>query len=139
MQAASDVFLGWTEDVASHRHFYVRHLKNRRLGSIGELVEERALASYARLCGRTLARAHARAADPAVLAGYMGKRDVLDDALASFAMAYAARTQNDYEQLVATHRTTGNGTDLPTFAPQRFRLLFGVLRTRHLRAVHACS
>src|SRR5438874_2239511 len=41
MQAASDVFLGWTEDTASHRYFYVRHLKNRRLGSIGELVEER--------------------------------------------------------------------------------------------------
>jgi uncharacterized protein (DUF2252 family) len=99
MQAASDVFLGWTEDVASRRHFYVRHLKNRRLGSIGELVEGEALASYARLCGRTLARAHARSADPAVLAGYMGKRDVLDDALASFAMAYAIRTQDDYEQL----------------------------------------
>ena len=93
MQAASDIFLGWTEDVASRRHFYVRHLKNRRLGSVGELVEERALTSYARLCGRTLARAHARSADPAVLAGYMGKRGVFDDALASFAMAYAVRTQ----------------------------------------------
>jgi uncharacterized protein (DUF2252 family) len=104
MQAASDVFLGWTEDVASHRHFYVRHLKNRRLGSIGALVEERALASYARLCGRTLARAHARSADPAVLAGYMGKRGVFDDALASFAMAYAARTHHDYEQLARAKR-----------------------------------
>jgi uncharacterized protein (DUF2252 family) len=100
MQAASDVFLGWTEDTASHRHFYVRQLKNRRLGSIGELVEEQALASYARLCGRTLARAHARSADPAVLAGYMGKGDVFDSALASFAMAYAARTYADHEQLV---------------------------------------
>jgi hypothetical protein len=50
--------------------------------------------SYARLCGRTLARALARSADPAVLAGYMGKGDVFDDALASFATAYAA--QNGY-------------------------------------------
>jgi uncharacterized protein (DUF2252 family) len=99
MQAASDVFLGWTEDAASHRYFYVRQLKNRRLGSISELVEGEALASYARLCGRTLARAHARSVDPAVLAGYMGKHDVFDDALASFAMAYAVRTQDDYEQL----------------------------------------
>jgi len=106
MQAASDLFLGWTEDVASQRHFYVRQLKNRRLGSVGELVEERALASYARLCGRTLARAHARSADPAVLAGYMGKRGVLDDALASFAMAYAGRTRDDYEQLVRAKRKT---------------------------------
>jgi hypothetical protein len=40
IQAASDIFLGWTEDVASRRYFYVRHLKNRRLGSIGELVEQ---------------------------------------------------------------------------------------------------
>jgi uncharacterized protein (DUF2252 family) len=100
MQAASDIFLGWTEDPASQRHFYVRHLKNRRLGSVGELVEEEALGNYARLCGRTLARAHARSADAAVLAGYMGKRGVFDDALASFAMAYAKRTQDDYAQLV---------------------------------------
>jgi uncharacterized protein (DUF2252 family) len=104
MQAASDVFLGWAEDGAPARHFYVRHLKNRRLGSISELVEERALASYARLCGRTLARAHARSADPVILAGYMGKSDALDDALASFAMAYARRTQADYDQLVKSRR-----------------------------------
>jgi hypothetical protein len=100
MQAASDVFLGWTEDTASHRYFYVRQLKNRRLGSVGELVEEQALASYGQLCGRTLARAHARSADPAVLAGYMGKSNALDSALASFAMAYAVRTHDDHAQLV---------------------------------------
>ena len=99
MQAASDLFLGWTEDDASNRHFYLRQLKNRRLGSISELVEETALVNYARLCGRTLARAHARSADPAILAGYVGKNDAFDDALASFAMAYAARTQSDHEQL----------------------------------------
>ena len=100
MQAASDIFLGWTEDTTSHRQFYVRQLKNRRLGSISDLVEGEALASYACLCGRTLARAHARSADPAVLAGYMGRRGALDDALASFAMAYAVRTQGDYDQLL---------------------------------------
>jgi uncharacterized protein (DUF2252 family) len=99
MQAASDIFLGWTEDAVSGRHFYVRQLKNRHLGTIGELVEESALVSYARLCGRTLARAHARASDPALIAGYMGKADVLDDAVASFAMAYAARTKQDYDLL----------------------------------------
>ncbi len=105
MQAASDVFLGWTEDETSGRFFYVRHLKNRRLGTVSELVEERALGSYARLCGRTLARAHARSADPAVLAGYMGKTDVMDDALASFALAYAERTQRDYERLAEAKRS----------------------------------
>ncbi len=104
MQAASDFFLGWAECGAPARHFYVRQLKNRRLGSISELVEERALASYAHLCGRTLARAHARSADPTVLAGYMGKSGTLDDALASFAMAYARRTQADYDQLLRAKR-----------------------------------
>jgi uncharacterized protein (DUF2252 family) len=99
MQAASDIFLGWTEDAMSGRHFYVRQLKNRRLGSIGEIVEGEALVNYASLCGRTLARAHARSGDPAVMAGYMGKSDAFDDALASFAMAYAARTQQDYDLL----------------------------------------
>ena len=105
MQAASDVFLGFTEDPASGRHFYVRHLKNRRLGSIGEIVEERALVDYARLCGRTLARGHARAGAAATIAGYMGKSDAMDDALASFAMAYAARTQRDYDRLVEAKGT----------------------------------
>jgi uncharacterized protein (DUF2252 family) len=107
MQAASDFFLGWAEDGTPARHFYIRQLKNRRLGSISELVEERALASYASLCGRTLARAHARSADPAVLAGYMGKSDRLDDALASFAMAYARRTRADYDQLLKSRRVAG--------------------------------
>jgi len=104
MQAASDVFLGWTEDEASARKFYVRQLKNRRLGSIGELVESDALVNYAHLCGRTLARAHARSADPAALAGYMGKSDSFDDALASFAMAYVTQTQSDYERLKMAKR-----------------------------------
>jgi uncharacterized protein (DUF2252 family) len=99
MQAASDIFLGWTEDAVSGRHFYVRQLKNRRLGSIGELVEEQALVNYARLCGRTLARAHARSGDAAMIAGYMGKSDAMADALASFAMAYAKRTKQDYDLL----------------------------------------
>jgi uncharacterized protein (DUF2252 family) len=108
MQAAADLFLGWTEDPKSGRYFYVRHLKNRRLGSIGEIVEERALIDYARLCGRTLARSHARSADPAVIAGYMGKSEAMDDALASFAMAYAARTRSDYDRLVKA-KAKGNG------------------------------
>lgn len=64
------------------------------------------IANYAHLCGRTLARAHARSADPAVLAGYMGKSGALDDALASFAMAYADRTQQDYDKLAKSKRAT---------------------------------
>lgn len=101
MQAASDLFLGWTRDEASGRHFYVRHLKNRRLGSVAELIETNALANYAELCGRVLARAHARSADPAIIGGYIGKSDVFDDAMASFAMLYAEKNKKDHARFVA--------------------------------------
>ncbi len=108
LQAASDIFLGWTEDRASRRQFYVRRLKNHRLGSIGEVIEGRALEAYANLCGRTLARAHARTGDPALIAGYMGKSETLDDALASFAMSYAALTDRDHARLVQSiDKSTG--------------------------------
>lgn len=101
MQAAPDIFLGWTQD-DSGRQFYMRQLKNRRLGSIAELVESKALPAYATLCGRTLARAHARSGDPAMIAGYIGGGTTLDEALASFAMAYASQTVLDHAKLVAS-------------------------------------
>jgi uncharacterized protein (DUF2252 family) len=106
MQAASDIFLGWTEDEASRRQFYVRALKNRELDGVSEIAEAEALSDYARLCGRTLARAHARSGDPAVIAGYMGKSGVFDDALASFALAYADQTIIDHEALVKAKSET---------------------------------
>ena len=101
LQAASDVFLGWVDDPATNRQFYVRQLKNRHLGSVSELLEGEALPAYARLCGRTLARAHARSGDPAVIAGYLGKSEAFDDAMASFAMRYAKQTTQDHAALVA--------------------------------------
>lgn len=100
MQAASDIFLGCTQDEGSGRQYYVRTLKNRRLGGISEMTEATALSDYAQLCGRTLARAHARSGDPAAMAGYMGKSEALDDALASFALAYADQTMIDHAALV---------------------------------------
>jgi uncharacterized protein (DUF2252 family) len=119
LQAASDVFLGWTEDEASGRHFYVRHLEQRRLDDIFDDVfdavgaphEYAAIASFAELCGRTLARAHARTADPATLAGYMGKSDAFDQALAAFAMAYVENTHYDHARLVTA---IDAATGLPT-------------------------
>ena len=100
MQAASDIFLGWTSDEPLGIEFYVRILKNRRLGAVSELAEQQALSEYARLCGRTLARSHARCGDPAVIVGYMGRNEAFDDALASFAMAYAEQTVKDHAALV---------------------------------------
>jgi len=109
MQAASDIFLGSTKDEDSGREFYVRTLKNHRLGSISEISEGEALSDYARLCGRTLARAHARSGDPAAIAGYSGKSEVLDDAFASFAMAYADQTILDHAALVKAKAPAKSG------------------------------
>jgi uncharacterized protein (DUF2252 family) len=109
MQAASDIFLGYTKDEDSGREFYVRTLKNHRLGSISEISEGEALSDYARLCGRTLARAHARSGDPAAIAGYSGKSEVLDDAIASFAMAYADQTILDHAALVKAKAPAKSG------------------------------
>ena len=66
----------------------------------GKSAEQEALSDYARLCGRTLARAHARSGDAAVISGYMGKSRAFDDALASFALAYADQTIVDHRALV---------------------------------------
>ncbi len=108
MQAASDPFLGWTQD-EDGRHFYLRQLKNRRLGSIGELMEGKALPAYATLCGRTLARAHARTGDPARIAGYMGKTNVFDAAVAQFAISYASQTASDHAKLRASALVPSKG------------------------------
>ena len=104
MQAASDIFLGYARDDASGRDFYVRTLKNRRLGGISEISAGEDLSDYARLCGHTLARAHARSGDAATMTGYMGKTAILDKAIASFAMAYADQTAIDHAALVKARR-----------------------------------
>jgi uncharacterized protein (DUF2252 family) len=103
LQAATDVFLGWAED-AGGRQFYVRQLKDSRLARVGLRIEEAALPFYARLCGRTLARAHARAGDAARIAGYLGEGDAFDEALAGFALAYAVQTEADHAAFCAAIR-----------------------------------
>jgi uncharacterized protein (DUF2252 family) len=95
MQAAPDLFLGWTHD-GQGRDFYLRRLKDNRLARLGDAIEADALPFYAGLCGRTLARAHARSADAATLAGYLGGGGKFADAIADFARAYAARTEADW-------------------------------------------
>ncbi len=97
MQATPDVFLGWASGGAEGRQFYVRLLKDSRLAAIGSAIEGDALPFYAKLCGRTLARAHARSGDAAAIAGYLGDSDGFDEPLAAFAMAYADQTERDYQ------------------------------------------
>ena len=101
LQAATDIFLGWSADSTDGRQFYVRILRDQRLAAIGADLEEQALWFYAKLCGRTLARAHARTGDAARIAGYLGDGDTMDDALAEFALAYAGQTTADHAAFCA--------------------------------------
>ncbi len=99
LQAATDVFLGWTEVPVDGRYFYIRRLKDSRLADVGARLEA-ALPFYAALCGRTLARAHARAGDAAAISGYIGDGTEFDKAIAAFAMAYADQTERDWHVLL---------------------------------------
>jgi uncharacterized protein (DUF2252 family) len=99
MQVVSDNLLGWT--TVDGLPFQVRQFRNRK-GS----VDPAALAAdqmddYGRMTGALLARAHAHSADPRLIAGYCGKNEELDEAMADFAVAYADRTEADHAELVA--------------------------------------
>jgi uncharacterized protein (DUF2252 family) len=99
LQAATDIFLGWTQEPLDGRHFYVRRLKDQHLADIGARLEA-ALPFYASLCGRTLARAHARAGDAVALSAYVDKGSEFDKAVAQFALAYADQTKSDWHALL---------------------------------------
>ncbi len=95
MQAASDIFLGWTKGVDTSRHFYWRQLRDMK-GSVDvTLVGPEGLLGYARACGWTLARAHARTGDPVAIAAYLGNGDAFDRAIVAFSERYA--DQNDLD------------------------------------------
>jgi uncharacterized protein (DUF2252 family) len=115
MQAAADVFLGWTQNQVNGRYFYVRRLKDSRLANIGAMLEE-ALPFYAALCGHTLARAHARAGDAVALSGYMGEDSEFEKAIAEFAMAYADQTERDWRALLEAIKTGRISAEEPSTA-----------------------
>jgi uncharacterized protein (DUF2252 family) len=95
MQATSDSFLGWHVGLDG-THYYWRQLKDMK-GSVEiEGAPVRAVRRYARLCGWTLARAHARSGDPATISGYLGNGDKFDRAIAEFSLAYADQNERDH-------------------------------------------
>jgi uncharacterized protein (DUF2252 family) len=96
MQAASDLFLGWTKGPGG-RDFYVRQLRDMKSSVDITTMSARILGRYANLCGETLARAHAKAGDAALIAGYLGRSGAFDIALGDYAVAYADQAEKDYE------------------------------------------
>ena len=100
MQAASDMFLGWTVGPFGN-HYYVRQLRDMK-GSVAiDGLPPEGLVRYGELCGRTLGRAHARSADPMAIAGYLGKAERFDEAMAEFALAYADQTERDHARFLS--------------------------------------
>lgn len=98
-QAASDIFLGWGS--LKGIDFYVRQLRDMKVSAEVSLMEPEQLSQYAGLCGWALARAHARTGDPALIAGYLGGSDAFDEAIVTFAIAYADQTERDHGALMA--------------------------------------
>jgi uncharacterized protein (DUF2252 family) len=103
MQSASDVFLGWTEG-ATGRHFYVRQLRDLKMSAVIEDWDFGLLRQYARMCAHALARAHARSGDAALISGYAGSGETLDDAIADFAVAYSDQNLADYRAFIKAVR-----------------------------------
>ncbi|HVN89642.1 MAG TPA: DUF2252 domain-containing protein [Candidatus Binataceae bacterium] len=101
MQSASDIFLGWTRG-REGRCFYVRQLRDMKMSAqIEEGVTPEQVLLYAELCGRTLAHAHAKSGDAAMISGYLGKSDTFDRAVGDFASEYAEQNKKDHAALVA--------------------------------------
>jgi uncharacterized protein (DUF2252 family) len=96
MQSASDIFLGWTGGLHGH-DFYVRQLRDMKITPNLTGYSPRILSAYGDLCGRVLARAHAKAGDAPTIAGYVGSTDRFDDAIADYAADYADQVEQDYD------------------------------------------
>jgi len=104
MQAASDLFLGWTKGPFG-RHFYARQLRDMKFSADIELMDTALLTGYGRVCGRALARAHAKAGGLAPeISGYLGASDRMAEAMIGYANSYADQVDRDYEAFVAACR-----------------------------------
>jgi hypothetical protein len=103
VQAESDIFLGWTRGKGG-RDFYIRQLRDWK-GSVDlESATRTTLQFYAGVCGRTMARGHARSGDAVAIGAYVGRSDSLDKSVTAFAEAYAGQNRADYERFTGAIR-----------------------------------
>jgi uncharacterized protein (DUF2252 family) len=105
MQAASDIYLGWTKGLDVRRHFYWRQLRDMKGSVLVEAMTPVGLTFYAGICGWTLARAHARSGDPVAIAAYLGGSDEFDRSITDFSERYADQNEQDYQQFVNAVRS----------------------------------
>lgn len=105
MQAASDIFLGWTKGVQENRYLYWRQLRDMKGAVVVEAMKPLSMEFYARTCGWTLARAHARSGDPIAVAAYLGKSEKFDNAVTDFCERYADQNEADYQAFAKAVRS----------------------------------
>ena len=105
MQAASDIYLGWAKGVEANRYYYWRQLRDMKGSALVEAMTPPALTFYARTCGWTLARAHARSGDPVAIAAYLGDSDAFDKSITDFSQRYADQNQQDHKEFVNAVRS----------------------------------
>ena len=105
MQAASDIYLGWTKGVEANRHLYWRQLRDMKGSAIVEALPPSGLTWYAQACGWTLAHAHARSGDPVAIAAYLGESDEFDRSITDFSETYADRNEQDYKNFAEAVRS----------------------------------
>jgi hypothetical protein len=105
MQAASDIYLGWTKGVDVRRHFYWRQLRDMKGSALVDTMAPLPLTFYARTCGWTLARAHARSGDPLAIPEYLGASEAFDKSITDFSERYADQNERDYKQFVQAIRS----------------------------------
>jgi uncharacterized protein (DUF2252 family) len=105
MQAASDIFLGWTKGMDVNRNFYWRQLRDMKGSALVEAMAPITLSYYAQICGWTLARAHARSGDPVAMREYLGRDDAFDRSIADFCERYADQNEKDYGEFVKAVRS----------------------------------
>ena len=86
MQSASDMFLGWAQ-ATTGEHYYFRQLRDVRIKFKVDTFDASRMTGFAKACGNALARSHARSGEPALIAGYLGRSDVFDEAIVAFAVA----------------------------------------------------
>jgi len=105
MQAASDIYLGWTKGYRANRYLYWRQLRDMKGSAEVESMTPFAMRFYARTCGWTLARAHARSGDPIAITAYLGKNDGFERAITDFSERYADQNEEDYRAFAKAVRS----------------------------------